>query len=212
MKNIIITLFILSFLSCKAQTPVIDTYGPDNYGTVENAYYKDVQNFQDQYVGTWLYTNGTTSLKVVLVKKTMFYKTTSVKKYYADYLVGEYQYIENGVEKVNTLSNLEVNHTNIFNYNLVSITRIWKSAYPKCLDCAADERRLLMFLDEPSRRNIAGGISNEFILRRVVENNVIKLKVQFVYTGRGPFFTIGGAPVNVSGFTVPFGDYTLIKQ
>ena len=30
--------------------------------------------------------------------------------YYTDFLVGEFRYVENGVEKTNTLSNLSINH------------------------------------------------------------------------------------------------------
>jgi hypothetical protein len=32
--------------------------------------------------------------------------------------VGEYKYVKNGVEKINTLPNLLINHSNRFNYNL----------------------------------------------------------------------------------------------
>jgi hypothetical protein len=212
MKNTVLILCILSILSCKSQTPIIDVYGFEDFGTIENAYYKDSTNFHDQYVGTWLYTNGTTSLKIVFMKKTMFYTTESPKNFYADYLIGEYHYFENGIEKINTLANLDTNHTNINNYNLVSIGPVWKSIYPKCLECAPDEKRLSMDFDEPSRRNIVGGIGNDFFIRRVTENGSVKLKIQFAYHSDGAFYTSTGQAVTVTGFTIPFGDYTLIKQ
>ena len=212
MKKTIIALIIFSFLSCKAQTPIIDVYGPEDYGRVENAYYKDVQNFHDQYVGTWLYTNGTTSLKVVLIKKQMFRVFGIVKNFYEDILIGEYQYIENGVEKVNTLNNLSNNNKEISDYNLYSITQTKRGTNPKCPECGADEKRLMMNLNEPSRRYIENGISNEFDLRKLIENGVEKLKVQFVYTGMGGNYSITGEKVSITNYSLPYGDYTLIKQ
>ena len=212
MKKTIIALIIFSFLSCKAQIPMIERYGSSSYGTIENAYYKDLQNFHDQYVGTWLYTNGATSLKVVLIKKPMFHVLGGPKTFYEDLLIGEYQYIENGVEKVNTLNNLSNNNKEISDYNLYSITQTKRGTNPKCPECGADEKRLMMNLNEPSRRYIENGISNEFDLRKLIENGVEKLKVQFVYTGMGGNYSITGEKVYVTNYSLPYGDYTLIKQ
>ena len=63
MKQIfLITLIIFSFFNCKAQSPIIaiDSLGMHN---TENAYYKDLNNELNSFEGTWLYTNGNTSLK-----------------------------------------------------------------------------------------------------------------------------------------------------
>ncbi|MFN4313275.1 MAG: DUF6705 family protein [Chitinophagaceae bacterium] len=46
--------------------------------------------------------NTNTSFKIVLVKKVQQYNGEC----YEDLIIGEYQYIVNGVEKVNTLSKL----------------------------------------------------------------------------------------------------------
>ena len=37
---------------------------------------------------------------------------------YEDMIIGEYQYIENGVEKINTLNGLSVNHSNGGKYSI----------------------------------------------------------------------------------------------
>lgn len=208
--KIIIIAFIISTVSCKAQTPVLDLY-TDRAEKVEGGYYKDTQNFQNQYIGTWLYTNGNTSLKIIFVKKVMFPILGSPKNYFEDILVGEYQYIENGVEKVNTLANLNVNHTNEFDYNLLSISQLNKNKYPKCNECADNEKRLNMELMEPSRRNFVG-FDNGFLLRRVTENGVVMLKVNFVKMDNGVYSTKEGDPVSIDGFSLPYGNYTLIKQ
>lgn len=213
MKNILILLFTVFAISSKAQSPIINRYYDGNYGEIVNAYYKDLTNLHDQYVGTWIYINGNTSLKIVFVKKDMFFVSGHAKNYYADFLVGEYQYIENGVEKVNTLSNLVINHTDIDANNLKSYSAKWKSTYPQCLECNEEEKRLVMRFEEPSRRNIYG-LSNQFILRRYVENGTEKLKVWFLFTGLG-IFTEGsfdGPLSEISSFSLPFGEYTLTKQ
>lgn len=196
-----------------AQSPVIDRFGAESLGMVENAYYKDINGFFNQYLGTWIYSTGNKTFKVVFVKKPMVYRT-SFKNYYEDYLVGEFQYIENGVEKVNTLSNLGNSYSNIRDYNLYSVGTIKKNTYPLCPECTENEMRLLMRFNEPSRRNIWSGISNNFVIRRFVENGQEKLKVQFVYTGSGleTLNSIDGASTDINSFNVPYGEYILTKQ
>ncbi|WP_286915986.1 DUF6705 family protein [Flavobacterium sp. UBA4197] len=207
---------ILGFIvfNTYSQTPIINRYGVEKYGRIEGAYYKDINGFHNQYIGTWVYNNGNTTFKVVFKPKDSFHVTTDVRNYYADFLIGEFQYIDNGIEKVNTFSNINQTYSNIFDYNIVSVTRIYKSTYPLCPECEEDERRLLLFFNEPSRRNIWGGISNNFVIRRFVENGQEKLKVQFVYTGNGleSLNTMDGPPANINSFSVLYGEYILIKQ
>ncbi len=202
------------FIECKAQTPIIDIYDTQQVrGSIENAYYKDISNFRNQYVGQWLYTNGSTTLKLVFAEKNQIYTENAPKNFYEDYLVGEYQYIENGVEKINTLNNLSINYGNdVYQHNLLSISCIWfPSTYPKCLECSSNERRLRMFLEEPALRDISLG--NSFILRAFSENGIQKLKVWFINgSGNGVILDENGNPSNITRFTLPFGEYTLIKQ
>ena len=164
MKNNILKLaIILIFINCKAQTPIIDTYGPQGYPDVNGAYYKDVNGFQNQYVGTWLYTNGTNSLKITFQKRDFKYIQSNIN-YYDDFLDGEYQYIENGIEKVNTLNNLNIDYGNdIYKYNLYSVSKI-KYARNDCPECGVNEHRLSMNFNEPSRYNIED-LYNEFRIR-----------------------------------------------
>jgi hypothetical protein len=214
MKKIYPVLLFLSFIGCKAQSPIIDRFGIEDYGIVQNAYYKDLNNFFTPYVGTWIYTNGNTTLKITLRKRLLFHVTNDIKTYYTDYLIGEYQYIENGVEKVNTLYDININYPDIYSYNLYSISPVGKNNYPKCQECAENEKRLVMHLNEPSRRHIWGGIDNNFILRHFVENGIEKLKIWFVYTGNGiqTINSMDGELTDLSTFSLPYGEYTLIKQ
>lgn len=88
-------------MGCKAQNPVIDLSDRDGERNV-GAYYKDMNFVLNPFVGTWLYTNGNDTLKIVFKKIVQNYNT----KYYEDFLIGEYQYIKNGEELYNTLSDI----------------------------------------------------------------------------------------------------------
>src|SRR5690606_22916851 len=107
MKQLIITIaFTLILLNCKAQNPIVSLEDWD--GTEQqNTYYKDVNNVLNDFEGTWLYTNGNTSLKIVLVKNTMFFNGD----YYEDIIIGGYQYIVDGTEEINTL--VDANNLNL---------------------------------------------------------------------------------------------------
>ena len=214
MKKYFFLILILSSLKLYAQAPVIDKYGESSYAKIAGAYYKDITGFHDQFVGTWKCTNGNTIIKITFIPKVMFFVSNDARSFYTDYLIGEFQYIENGVEKVNTLSNLNQNHIDIYDYDIVSISQKHKSSYPKCNECGENDMRLSMIFNEPSRRNIWGGISNNFVIRRFVENGQEKLKVQFVYTGNGleSLNTIDGPPANINSFSVPYGEYIFVKQ
>ena len=212
MKNIIFAILIIfTYCNMNAQTPVIDVYSENN-GEIQNAYYKDIDNFLNQYVGTWLLTSGTMSLKITFTKKVMFYNCYDTPKYYEDLLVGEYQYIENGVEKVNTLNNLTINTNNPFDYNLLSVTRIPKNKFTSCVECNDTEKRLLMFINEPNRRQYDFP-GHYFILRRFIENGINKLKIVF-NTKSGEYFydKATGKPTTLETFSLPFGTYILTKQ
>ena len=90
MKILFYSLLLVSSLSLKAQT--YDLYNCDSnyFLDVAGAYYKDLTNVHDQYIGTWLYTNGNTSLKLVFQErehvKSLTYKDGMF--FYKDWLIG----------------------------------------------------------------------------------------------------------------------------
>ena len=107
MKKINFIVLMLFVISCKAQIPIKSIYDDTD---INGAYYKDTNNDFDKFVGTWKYTNGITSLTITLQKKAQYHKFHSNgDNYYLDVMVGEYKYIENGVEKINTLPFLSQN-------------------------------------------------------------------------------------------------------
>ena len=211
MKYIII-LFFFATTSGLAQSPVIDIHSTHDYGDIPNAYYKDIENFYGQFVGTWVFSQNNRTLKVVFQKKEMFYDNIPPVSYYSDFLVGEFQYIENNIELANTLSNITINHSNINDYNIIGISKIDALGFPPCEDCPLTSKRLSMDFDEPA--NDDAGLAANFVIRRFVENGVEKLKVQFIMTS-GPFGSKKdnfNVPSVARKHTIPYGDYTLIKQ
>jgi hypothetical protein len=212
MKKIVTLLVIVTLsIGCKAQ--VLDTYETLSSDTPPNAYLKDTQNFQNQFEGTWVYQNGQEYLEVRFIKKEMMLLNPGPNQYYEDVIVGEYKYIDsNGVERVNSLSNLSVNHSSIFNYNIYSGAKLRLDTYPLCPSCPAGTERLYMDFDEPGNDDF--GLDAGFVIRRVVENGIEKLKVQFYHknarSGRkkGAFTQSS----TFTAFSLPYGEYTLVKQ
>ncbi|MNE18221.1 hypothetical protein D3C80_1112430 [compost metagenome] len=200
--------FIIS--SCKSQTPILPF--DDQYGEVRGAYYKDVQNFLNQYEGTWLYSQSGTVLKIVLKKKEMFHENGIAQNFYTDFIVGEYQYIVNGVEIQNTLSNLSINHEEISRYNIYGNIQDRGTKPPTpCPECLPGEMKLLTYYNEPSRRNIEG-LSSHMVFRRFSENGVTKLKIWFYAYGWTYGTTTDGQPTDIDRYLLPYGEYVLTKQ
>ena len=143
--NIILLSFTLS-LSCKAQ--IIDRYDINTIiYQVDGAYYKDVNNFRDQFVGTWVYSQGTTSLTIIIQKRNNLHRETESRNNYIDVLVGEFKYVENGIEKINTLNNINNNYGSDFKanwqHNLFGNMYLRRStSYPRCNECDSNERRM----------------------------------------------------------------------
>ncbi|MDA9339446.1 hypothetical protein N9Q68_00585 [Polaribacter sp.] len=152
MKNIIIIItLVLTFFNCKAQSPVLNMEIDTKYDAPNNSYYKDINNELNNFVGTWLYTNGNTSLKIILVKSTQYFNG----KFYEDLLIGGYQYIENGVEKINTLA--DANDPSIGRAASIKGNNIYNNCkYLPVNDCVEGEKSLdLSIKDTTSEGHIA---------------------------------------------------------
>jgi hypothetical protein len=199
MRNIINTILLaLTVLSCKAQTPIINIIDYQNRALdISGAYIKDIDNLLNVYEGTYVYTNGNTSLKIVLQKKTMSYDG----KQYEDLIIGEYQYIKDGVEIINTLPKLN----QIFeNKRLHSIkgNRVLTGNQMGCFDCSPTEKRLVGGLVEPEK----GWATISF--RKTTVNGQDALKV-FFYWHYDTY--VKGTPEPPKPST-PGGEYIMIKQ
>ena len=201
MKKIFLnTILFLSILSCKAQSPVYSLFD-DGMGTVLNAYYKDTHNDFNKFEGTWLYTNGNTSLKIVFTKRIMHHDTYF--NFYTDMLVGEYEYIENGVLKANTLANLSNTSLNLYDNTFSGRFLVGKYGAPGGNECAIGERRIKLSYKEQDRTYL-----NQYVVLRQYSD-------QFgVYIKLIHFSQMSIAPDTgpILGPTLPQGTYILTKQ
>lgn len=193
---------MLLVFSVKAQ---VKSLYDDEYAAVNGAYYKDIYNDLDRYVGTWKYSNGSTSLTISLRKIIRQHYQNEIYDYYEDMLVGEYMYVENGSLKINTLPqlniNFEINGHNIFGGNIIGP----HSQY--CLNCGPNDRKVLLQFIDPDRE--IPGYESEMIFQRADDATVEKLKLKF-RTISGLITEVGVEP-EFTEYTVPFGEYVLTK-
>lgn len=200
MKILIVILFSLLFSNCKAQYPVIDIDDSD-LGQPNGYYIKDIHNYLNQFEGTYLYTNGNTSLKIILVKKVQQYNG----EYYEDLIIGEYQYVANGVEKVNTLSKIDTVYNNQRRHsidgNIImhNNDRMWQ-----CPECTVGEKRLNASIKDISTSRFAS-----IYMRRMVENGQEIMKVRIWNPTSEPYIEGQTPPPS---FSLPLGIFVFVKQ
>jgi hypothetical protein len=149
-KHIYFTLLFLLSIACQAQSPVYNI--SDVREGTEGSYYKDINGTLNGYDGTYVYTNGNTSLTIILKKMDLTYDGY----YYQDLIVGEFQFIKDGVELNNTLANINVSYPYEVMNHVIKGNRILTGTTMGCPDCSPTEKRLrLSFIDNKSD-NIAG--------------------------------------------------------
>ncbi len=199
MKYLIkIILFFAFTFTINAQTHTLDI-SDQGWQLEDGAYYKDQNNLLDPFVGTYLYTNGNTSLKIVLQKKTM--STPANNRYYEDLIIGEYQYIKNGVQLANTLGRLNVNKTNGWKYSMSGNNIVTNAGL--CSECDPNEKALLLGFSD----DITANYAQTFRVRRIIEDGQPAIKIFILWA----FSTHKvGTPVPPSP-NIPGGEYILKK-
>jgi hypothetical protein len=205
MKYLFFILSLVCFV-CNAQSPILSLYD-DEYGAVNGAYYKDTHNDLDNYTGTWKYTNGNTSLTITLQKKVMVPYYDKPNEIYEDILVGEYKYIENGVEKINTLSQLLLELPETGDYNIFGNTIIGPESI-LCNGCSPTDRKMLLLFKDPTC--YIPGYDPQMILQRVDSGGIQKLRLKF-RPGASMIVDEGVTPP-CTEYKIPFGEYTMTKQ
>ncbi|MCX8534697.1 DUF6705 family protein [Chryseobacterium luquanense] len=204
MKNIFI-IFILFFTPLfKSQSVIIDIE-ESGFGKPSGYYQKDLNNLLDPFQGTYIFSNGNTSFKIVLKKMIKQYFAS----HYEDMIIGEYQYIENGLEKANTLSNLDIVYSDQYlkhhisgNSILWSNSRLWK-----CPQCNPNEKRLAVRLND----NISGRRA-DFLMRRTAINGQEVLQVKIYNISSNVINVDDSSTLNEPPFALPKGEFTMIKQ
>jgi hypothetical protein len=204
-----VLLLLLISLACKAQK-VEPIFQNTNYGNRNNVYYKDLDNDFSPYVGTWKYTSGNVTFTIVLQKKLMIPKTIGQYSIYRDYLVGEYHYQINNNTIINTLPSLSNNYTKMLDYNLSFSAIVGNTRHPQCNNCPANQRRISMHFDEPTRRNV-DGLSAGLMLRRITENGVAKIVAIFYNRSASHGLLSDGTPTDIEDYSIPYGTYVFTK-
>ncbi|TYB78915.1 DUF6705 family protein [Bizionia myxarmorum] len=202
---------ILSFFSvlieCKAQTPVVSLYEGNLVPRLENAYYKDVDNDFNRFIGTWRYTNGNEIFKIVLNKMQMSELTrVSGISYFTDYLYGEFQYIDNnGNELINTLPEISNTSLSKDEHQIFGNRIIPYQFLPNCEDCVVGERRVRLRLEDPERTYL----SYEIVLRTLPNITDPTINDIEMVLGLGYSRFPSGATTETR---IPYGTYVMIKQ
>ncbi|MBD0726696.1 hypothetical protein B6A10_16110 [Flavobacterium sp. L1I52] len=201
-KYIYSTLLIVISVACKAQTPVFNIGTPNFPPThPKDSYYKDINGNLDGYDGTYVYTNGNTSLTIILKKKLLSY----TGYYYEDLVIGEYQFIKEGVEINNTLANINVNYNNESTNHVITGNFILTGTKWGCPDCAPTEKRLrLSFIDKISHTK--AGLD----IRKTTLNGVPAIKVHIFSTG--DIRVVKDNEPTPAPPTIQLGEYLMIKQ
>ena len=166
-----------------------------------NAYLKDLDGDYDRFIGNWLWTNNNDTLMLSFQKIEMSIRPTM--RYYSDYLIGEYRYVENGVEIVNTLP---VNYDESpLNNNYMSIGITTRNHPDICPECNLNPRYILGYIDDPNQPDL----DSKMFMVYFVENGVEKIKIK-VYKSIG--ITLTEDPNPTGQIAIPRGIYTLVKQ
>lgn len=205
MKNLFLILS-LGFITNIYSQEIIPLYNSTRYES--DAYYKDTYNDLDNYVGTWKFTQGNTSLTIQLIKIQQYDHTTyEGSQYYMDILIGEYKYIENGIEKINTLPQMNANLTDVFDHNIGGNIIVGPHSV-FCTNCGPNDRKMMLIFSDPDRDIF--GMAPKMIFQRVDENGVEKLKLKFYTTST--YIKLNGEEPQYTSYTIPFGEYVLVKQ
>ncbi|MFN7013808.1 MAG: DUF6705 family protein [Bacteroidia bacterium] len=206
MKKIFLIAAISSIFSCKAQRgSFYETVGLED-SSVEYAltgkYYKDLNNTLNNFTGTYLYTNGATSFKIILQKKI---ESSINDRYKEDILIGSYQYVENGVEKINVLNDINNNYPNGWKYNIHG-NDILVGPMLGCTDCGVNEKWISGTIID--RLPNGGGPATLFIRKVMVGGQeAIKIWIYMEMYAVAP----GTPPINSIAY--PIGEeFILIKQ
>lgn len=116
MKNLFI-LLTLCFIGCKAQQQILplETRGIP----VEGAYYKDLNNDLNPYLGTW---KGTFENKTFIITFSKYKDFNSLYEYYEDRLAGKYKMLDSNGNELYSTYNLADQDVKVFSLGFVDTT------------------------------------------------------------------------------------------
>jgi hypothetical protein len=207
MKKIIVLLLFCAI--SQAQTPILSLYNDSR--NIQGAYYKDTQNEFNRFVGEWKYKNGNDTLIVRIIKKEMQFIDYGHISVYEDFLVGEYRFVQNGIEKINTLPSILSNFVDPYEYNINAniIKRPTQNNPDVCPHCGPNDVIIRGSLRDPNIEIL--GLEPTVFMRSKTENGVEKIFFSLVLFGNVFVNVDEGYPPHTS-YRLPSGTYELIKQ
>ncbi len=186
----------MSFIGYNASTQTV-SIETEHLGITPNVYYKDINNVLNGYVGSWKYETGNDLLLITFTKLVHHYDANFNN--YTDYLIGEYKYIENGIEVVNTLNSLSDPAINYLNHNIGGNLILFSSPVGEFVDGKKSE--VWVHFYDPIRPYIE---AKAYLDLFVGTNEFIRLKLR-------PDGLRLPTPGATAKLRVPFGDYILTR-
>ena len=200
MRYLLNIVLILTVSYCKAQSVIkplqsSETCPPED----TNCYEEDLNNEFEKFIGTWKFQNNNTEITFKLKKEEHY--QTSPNSNYQDLLVGEYQYIENGIEEVNTLADFDSSTILGFQHNLSG--GVFTYNLPTYCDdnSTSSEIKITLSIEDPNDQYTSGKV----ILRYINDDGIEKLET-CIYD-----YTNDGDDPNAR-ISIPDGNYVFVKQ
>lgn len=215
MKNLILILSICFIsLNCKSQN-IVPIYNTPSISDIPKPpYYKDVDNDFNKFIGVWKWQNGTDSWtiefkKVVKFETKIKNEVTGQYSYeYHDVLVGEYNYVVNGISKVNTLPFSIISNKDPFDYGFFSLNiSTFNRGFPSCNECAPNTRFIIGRIVDVTRPGLKGVVK----MAHFTQNGIEKVRLNVYLYMMDPAI-IGPGYTGPKELTIPEGVYTLVKQ
>jgi hypothetical protein len=200
MKYNFITFILLLVFSSNTYSQTYPLYNtPYDALTVTDAYYKDMDNDLDRYIGTWrINLNSNSFFEITFIKS--FYNSLKQKMKY-DTLIGEVKFVENNTLRYDTTSNV----TNIYANHAIMAWGIFDTVFGmyqfECPLCLSNEKYIQGYFEDPIRNLLPGDIS----MKHFTENGVEKIKIKLLIVG-----SIAD-DISYNDFLLPSGEYILTK-
>ena len=108
MKKITLLTFIFfNIIACKAQTIYDITTNPEDRTSRDNYYLKDINNYNDSFIGVWKWEDGLDSFEITLQEFERHSNPNTPNRFY-DKIYGKYKYFMNkhGSKKLSSKLNL----------------------------------------------------------------------------------------------------------
>ena len=203
-------------ISCFSQNIDIENKHKENFRDIDGAYYQDINYVFNPFEGNWLYSitnsDGTiTSIrfKVKKLENQIYHYSVKNINYNQDVVIVGYQYIENNIEKVNTLNIVDDKNINFISCSMSGNGILTADDKPECTNCQTLEKRVNLLYFEPNSKDRYANV----ILRKTINNSGNEILEVKIYSTQHKLINANNLSSEPEGyFTLPFGNFVLIKQ